>query len=101
MIYYAFFYGLMTLVGGVMDYVKAKSWISLVTGLISGGIIVLSAVIFSKGQMAGYYALMAVSLALTVFFGMKFAKSRAFMPAGLMLALSTLMLILAGFTHGK
>lgn len=93
MVYFAFFYGLFTLMGGVMGYVKAHSTTSLMTGGISGLLILLSAFAMLKEKAFGYYGLLALSALLGIFFLMRFMKSFAIMPAGLMVLLSAIMLV--------
>ena len=79
-------YGVMLILGGVMGFLKAHSKVSLITGAISGLIVLLSCKIKSKSS---YLYVSAVSLILAGFFSLRFAHSHAFMPAGLMLILST------------
>lgn len=99
MTYYALFYGVMTIIGGVIGYLKAGSQMSLIAGGVSGLLILGSAVALLNGKPFGYYGILVLSLALAVFFGMRFFQSFAFMPAGLMLALSLISLI--GFIMKK
>ena len=79
-------YGIMLILGGVMGFLKAHSNISLITGAVSGLIVLLSCKIQSKSS---YLYVSAISLLLAGFFSYRFAHSHAFMPAGLMLILST------------
>lgn len=93
MIYFALIYGLLTIVGGVIGYFKAGSMMSLISGAVSGLLILASAVALLKGKFIGYYGVLGLSALLAVFFGIRFFKSWAFMPAGLMLVLSAITLI--------
>jgi uncharacterized membrane protein (UPF0136 family) len=79
-------YGVMLIPGGVMGFLKAHSKMSLITGAVSGLIVLLSCKINSKSS---YLYVSAISLVLAGFFSYRFAHSHAFMPAGLMLILST------------
>jgi uncharacterized membrane protein (UPF0136 family) len=79
-------YGVMLILGGVMGFLKAHSKMSLITGAVSGLIVLLSCKINSKSS---YLYVSAISLVLAGFFSYRFAHSHAFMPAGLMLILST------------
>jgi uncharacterized membrane protein (UPF0136 family) len=93
MAYYELLYGLLTIVGGVIGFLTAHSKMSLISGGISGLLIIVSAVIYMRGNNIGFYALVALSLLLAIFFGVRFSKSLAFMPAGLMVLLSVISLI--------
>ena len=79
-------YGVMLILGGVMGFLKAHSKISLLTGVMSGLIVLLSCKIKSK---SAYLYVSAISLVLAGFFSYRFAHSHALMPAGVMLILST------------
>ena len=79
-------YGVMLILGGLMGFLKAHSKISLITGAISGLIILASCKMKSKSS---YLYVSAISLVLAGFFSYRFAHSHALMPAGLMLILST------------
>lgn len=93
MIYFAFLYGVLTIAGGLMGYLKAGSMMSLISGGVSGLLILASAVALLKGKVIGFYGLNATALLLLVFFGMRFYKTHALMPAGLMIVLSVITLI--------
>ena len=79
-------YGVMLILGGVMGFLKAHSKVSLITGALSGLIVLLSCKIKSKSS---YLYVSAISLILAGFFSYRFAHNHVFMPAGLMLILST------------
>lgn len=83
-------YGLLTLAGGIMGYVKAGSTASLMAGGISGILILVCAMLYLQKKPLGLYGLTVLSLALAGWFGLKFSQSGAIMPAGMMVALSVL-----------
>ena len=80
-------YGIMLILGGVMGFLKAHSKISLITGAISGLVVLLSCKIKSS---SAYLYVSSISLILAGFFSYRFAATHSFMPAGLMLILSTM-----------
>ena len=82
-------YSIMLIGGGFMGFVKAHSKWSLITGLISGLFILLSTKIGSKNPKAAYLFIASISLVLAIFFSVRYAGSHAFMPAGLMVILSS------------
>lgn len=83
-------YGIVLIVGGAMGFVKAHSKMSLLSGLVSGVLVLLACQIGNKNPKAGYLFIASISLVLGMFFSMRFAMSHAFMPAGLMVLLSTI-----------
>jgi uncharacterized membrane protein (UPF0136 family) len=83
-------YAALLIAGGWIGFLKAKSRPSLIAGHISGAIILIAMfLIFTeKGTKAGCILATATALALSIFFGKRFAKSRKFMPGGLMAVVS-------------
>ena len=94
-------YGALLVVGGIMGYMKAHSKISLLTGLISGILVQFACQIGKKKPKEGYLFVSTISLILSVFFCMRFAKTHAFMPSGLMLILSAITLAIVGISFLK
>ena len=92
---YFIVFGLLTIVGGVMGYVKAGSTASIIAGSISG-ILLLVAAFLLPGNLAIGLALAAVvSIALAGRFVPAFIKTGQAMPAGLMSVLSVIGIIMA------
>ena len=83
-------YGVLTAIGGVIGSARAKSRASLISGLGSGIVLIASGGFVLMGDRQGGYLGLLVTVLLTVVFAIRFAKTRAFMPSGLMLALSVL-----------
>ena len=77
-------YGIIALVGGIIGYVKAQSKISLISGGITGLLLILSGVIQLQGQGWGLILATVVTAVLVISFAVRLAKTRKFMPAGLM-----------------
>ena len=67
---------------------KSKSKASLIAGGISGALLLLSGGLVLIGVAAGGYIGFVVTLVLVVMFGMRLAKTKKFMPSGMMLAVS-------------
>ncbi len=93
MIYFVIAYGIIAMVGGLIGYFQAGSSVSLVSGLVSGVLIILSAVALLRGKLFGYYGMLVMTVILGIFFTIRFLNGFAFMPAGLMLVLSALALV--------
>lgn len=89
-------YGVLAIVGGIMGYVKAQSNISLISGSISGLLLIFGGVMQLQGQAWGLILVTIVTAILVITFGVRLAKTRKFMPAGLMsvLGLATLVVML-------
>lgn len=77
-------YGLLALVGGIYGYVKVRSVPSLVSGVVSGLILLIGGVLQSQGNPVGLPLSAIVSGVLVVVFAIRWIKTRKFMPAGLM-----------------
>jgi uncharacterized membrane protein (UPF0136 family) len=84
--WYLVVFGVLTIAGGVMGFVKAKSRPSLVAGGISGAALVVGAYLVGTGSLTrvGLFTGLVVSLALAARFVGAFRKSKKVMPAGLM-----------------
>lgn len=81
-------YGILTLIGGIMGYVKAKSQASLISGLVSGSLLIFAGTAQLMGQSWGLILAAAISAALVVVFILRLVKTRKFMPAGLLILAS-------------
>lgn len=88
------FYGILLLFGGIMGYVSAKSKPSLISGVISGLLLLVSAFLQWQQIQTGLLLAQIATLALAIVFSIRLWKTRKFMPAGLMLAVSVAMLVL-------
>lgn len=75
-------------VGGLMGFIKAKSKASLIMSSLFAVGLALVALRF----LTFYFAPVLIAF-LLVFFGVRFAKGKKFMPAGLMVILSILALV--------
>ena len=89
-------YGSLAIIGGIIGYIQAQSKASLISGSISGLLLILGGVLQWQGQAWGLILASVVTAVLVVVFVTRFAKTRKFMPAGLMaiLGVATLVVIL-------
>ncbi len=81
-------YGILLFVGGIMGYVSAKSKPSLISGVVSGLLLLITAFIQLQKISAGLIIAQIVTILLAVVFTIRLLKTRKFMPAGLMLMVS-------------
>jgi uncharacterized membrane protein (UPF0136 family) len=80
-------YGILAIVGGIIGYAQAQSKISLLSGGLSGVALVVSAILQLQGQGWAAFLAIGVTAILILAFVMRLAKTRKFMPAGLMMLL--------------
>jgi uncharacterized membrane protein (UPF0136 family) len=90
---YLFVFGVITIAGGVLGFVKAKSRASLIAGSFSGLLLLLAGWLTGSGAgpgaiRAGIFLALGVSAALLARFGMAFKKTKKVMPAGLITLLA-------------
>jgi len=84
-------YIVLLLVGGTFGFLKGKSRVSLITSAVAAALLVLTRTgLFSQPVMMAN-AIMAVLL---IVFAIRLAKTKKFMPGGLMLVLTILALAL-------
>lgn len=88
----AFGYGILAIVGGIIGYIQARSRVSLLSGSISGLLLILAAYFQLQGQTWGSILAVLVTAVLVVVFAFRLVKTRKFMPAGLMTILGLLAL---------
>ena len=92
---YFIVFGILTIAGGVLGYVKAGSMASIIAGSISGVLLLLAAWLMPEHQAAGLIIALIVSLLLAAQFIPKFFRTLKVMPAGLMSVLSAIGIIVA------
>jgi uncharacterized membrane protein (UPF0136 family) len=89
-------YGLVSLLGGVMGYVKAKSRASLIAGGVSGVLLLGSAALATVYPVAGFATAALVSLALVGRFARSALGKRASAVGYVMIGGGVAVLVTAG-----
>ena len=84
--------------GGIMGYIKANSKASLIAGSICAALLSVSFAICLNYTKSGFIAAMVVTAMLDIIFGIRLAKTKRFMPSGVMLALCLVEQMLVGYT---
>ena len=79
-------YGLLAGLGGIWGYIKSKSKPSLISGGISGVLLLVAAVMQIRGADLGLLIARIVVLLLIVVFAVRLIKTGKLMPSGIMLA---------------
>ena len=92
---YFIVFGILTIAGGLMGYLKAGSTISLLAGSFTGILLLVSDYLLPANLAAGLLIAGLVSLLLAGQFLPKFIKTGAPMPAGLMSVLSVIGVVVA------
>ena len=86
---YYFIFGTLTILGGVIGFVKAGSKASLIAGGVSGVLILVAAWLIMSGKVqAGLILGLVLSSVLEMRFLPAFVKTKKPMPAGMMAVLS-------------
>jgi len=86
-------YGILALVGGAIGYKQAQSKASLISGIVSGLLLILGGVLRLLGQTWGLGLAAIVTVILVIIFTTRLMKTRKFMPAGLMTVLGVAALV--------
>ncbi len=89
-------YGLFSLIGGLIGYLKAKSTASLVAGALSGVLLLLCAYGIGQGSRIALLGSLVIACALGARFVGTWLKRRRIMPDLLMVLLSAATLVAAG-----
>ena len=92
---YFWFFGVLTIIGGIVGYVKARSVPSLVAGFITGILLFAAAFLMPEHRGLGIGLGLAISLLLAAQFLPKFVRTGRIMPAGLMTMLSAIGIVMA------
>ena len=93
------FYIVLLLVGGLIGFFKAKSRVSLISSSVFAAVLVLT----QTGIFKPAVSLILVNVllaALLVVFAIRLAKTKKFMPSGLLLVLTVLALALRNLFKG-
>jgi uncharacterized membrane protein (UPF0136 family) len=98
---YFLVYGALTIVGGLVGYLKAGSTISLISGGIAGALLIVAAFLLPSQFLAGIVIALLVSLLLAGRFVPIFFTSGKVMPAGIMSLLSVIGIVVAVATWLK
>ena len=97
-----YIYAALVMLGGIFGFLKAKSLPSLIMGEIGGLALIAAGYALGHGLAWGLPLALVLSAGLLVFFSLRYSRTRAFMPGGLMAILSLLTLVgVLATTHAK
>ena len=89
----AIVYGLLACFGGIWGYTKANSKASLISGCISGALLLISAFMQLQGITLGLIIARIITTLLICVFTIRLVKTKKAMPGALMLTTGTITLI--------
>jgi uncharacterized membrane protein (UPF0136 family) len=92
---YFFVFGGLTIIGGIIGYVKAGSVPSVVAGAITGVLLLIAASLLPEHRHAALATAFVVSLLLAAQFVPKLIRTGKVMPAGMMSVLSVIGIVVA------
>ena len=92
---YLVVFGVLTIAGGVVGYVKAGSVASIIAGSITGVLLLVAAFLLPEHRAIGLATAFIISLLLAAQFAPKFIRTGRAMPAGMMSILSVIGIIAA------
>ena len=92
---YFLIFGALTIIGGIIGYVKAGSLPSIIAGSITGVLLLIGGSLLSSHRLIGLATAFVVSVLLAAQFVPKFIRTRKVMPAGMMSILSVIGIVLA------
>ncbi len=78
-------YGLMSGLGGIWGYIKSQSKPSLISGCLSGILLLIAAAMQIRGSNLGLLFSRVIILLLVAVFTIRLTKTGKFMPSGIML----------------
>jgi len=92
---YFIVFGILTVAGGVVGYIKAGSVASIIAGSITGVLLLVAAFLLPEHRAVGLATAFIISLLLAAQFAPKFIRTGRVMPAGMMSILSVIGVIAA------
>ena len=91
---YFIIFGVLTIAGGIVGYVKAGSVASIIAGSITGVLLLVAAFLLPEHRAIGLAIALIVSLLLAAQFVPKFIRTGKVMPAGMMSILSVIGIVI-------
>ena len=92
---YFIIFGVLTIAGGIIGYVKAGSLPSIIAGSITGVLLLIAGSLLSEHRAISLATAFIISLLLAAQFVPKFIRTGKAMPAGVMAILSVIGIIVA------
>ena len=87
-------YGILVFAGGLLGHFKSQSLPSLISGVVFGVLLILSAFAMMQKKDWGWWIALILAFLLDGFFTWRFVKTLKLFPAGIMSLVSLIMVIL-------
>jgi uncharacterized membrane protein (UPF0136 family) len=94
-------YGVIVMLGGLIAYLMADSWVSLFTATLAGAVLVAGGMGIIRRSLYAYFISVGVTTVLAIFFIFRYIQTEKMMPAGIMTGMSVLILLLLLITRGR
>lgn len=92
--FYYIIFALLTLAGGIMGFVSARSRVSLIAGIVAGVLLLVASWLLKEQRQTAFIIGLMVSILLAGKFIPDFIHKKAFVPGGLMSVLSAVGVVL-------
>lgn len=92
-------YALLMIAGGIMGYLKAGSLASVISGAGSGLLLMGCSLFIWKKHQAAYDVTIGILCCLLAFFSYRFISTHQIVPSGILLLVTSLVLIYLGRTR--
>jgi uncharacterized membrane protein (UPF0136 family) len=89
-------YGVIMILGGIMGFVKVGSKASLISGVGMGLALLASGYGVSRGSVDSLVVALIIAALLVVIFAIRYAKTKRFMPGGMLAILSLIAVVVFG-----
>ena len=94
-------YGVIMILGGIMGFLKVGSKASLISGVGMGLALLVSGYGVSQGSYDSLVVAEVIAALLVVLFAIRYAKTRRFMPGGMLAVLSLVAVVTFGLAMRK
>lgn len=83
-------FGILVSIGGIFGFLKAKSKASLIAGLVSGALLIFAYSVSNRNPKNGFLFGGIICSLLMIVFAIRVAKTKKFMPSGMLLILTSI-----------
>lgn len=86
-------FGVLLILGGSIGYVQKQSLISLLSGALSGTVLLVTAYAIHRGTHRAHYLALLLAMLFTLFFHLRYVWTAALFPNGVMALISCLVTV--------